>query len=107
MRLAPTADGLPVRPRERLSTKFCHFRGVEYNINIRKPGGCAMSTAEVEIVECTTPQQRDEFIFFQWVPYQGNPYWVPPLISERREFYDKTRHPFHEHADVAMFLAKR
>lgn len=66
-----------------------------------------MSVSELEIIECLTPRQRDEFIFFQWVPYQGNPYWVPPLISERREFYDKTKHPFHEHADVAMFLAKR
>ncbi len=65
-----------------------------------------MSASKLEIVECTTPQQRDEFIFFQWVPYQGNPYWVPPLISERREFYDKARHPFHQHAEVAMFLAK-
>ncbi len=66
-----------------------------------------MSSSDIEIVECTTPQQRDEFIFFQWVPYRGNRYWVPPLISERREFYDKTRHPFHQHAEVAMFLAKR
>ena len=62
-------------------------------------------SATIEIVECTTPQLRDEFIFFQWVPYKGNPYWVPPLISERREFY--ATHPFHEHATVAMFLAKR
>lgn len=66
-----------------------------------------MSSSDIEISECTTPQQRDEFIFFQWEPYTGNPYWVPPLINERREFYDKTRHPFHQHADVAMFLAKR
>ncbi len=66
-----------------------------------------MSTSDVEIVECTTPQQRDEFIFFQWVPYQGNPYWCPPLISERREFYNTAKHPFHQHADVALFLAKR
>ncbi len=66
-----------------------------------------MSASDLEIVECLTPQQRDEFIFFQWVPYRGNPYWVPPLISERREFYDKVRHPFHQHAEVAMFLAKR
>ncbi len=66
-----------------------------------------MSTSDIEIVECATPQQRDEFIFFQWVPYKGNPYWCPPLISERREFYDRAKHPFHQHADVAMFLAKR
>lgn len=64
-----------------------------------------MSASDIQIVECTTPQLRDEFIFFQWVPYKDNPYWCPPLISERREFY--TTHPFHEHAKVAMFLAKR
>jgi GNAT superfamily N-acetyltransferase len=67
-------------------------------------------SSDIEIVECTTPQQRDEFIFFQWVPYQHGQEkknWVPPLISERREFYDKAKHPFHKHAEVAMFLAKR
>ncbi len=64
-------------------------------------------SSDIEIIECTTPQQRDEFIFFQWVPYKGNKYWVPPLISERREFYNKDKHPFHKHAEVAMFLAKR
>ena len=66
-----------------------------------------MSASLIEIVEAVTPQQRDEFIFFQWVPYRGNPYWVPPLISERREFLDKTKHPFHKHSEVALFLAKR
>lgn len=64
-------------------------------------------SSDIEIVECTTPQQRDEFIFFQWVPYKSNKYWVPPLISERREFYNKDKHPFHKHAEVSMFLAKR
>ena len=66
-----------------------------------------MSAAEIEIVECATPKQRDEFIFFQWEPYKNSAYWCPPLISERREFYDPAGHPFHEHAEVAMFLAKR
>jgi len=66
-----------------------------------------MSASPIEIVEAVTPQQRDEFIFFQWVPYKGNPNWVPPLISERREFFDKTKHPFHKHGEVALFLAKR
>ena len=66
-----------------------------------------MSSSPIDIVEAVTPQQRDEFIFFQWTPYKGNPYWVPPLISERRVFLDKTKHPFHQHSEVALFLAKR
>ena len=44
-----------------------------------------MSMSGIEIVECTTPKLIDEFIFFQWIPYKGNPYWCPPLISERRD----------------------
>ena len=66
-----------------------------------------MSSMPIEIVEAVTPQQRTEFIHFQWVPYQGNSYWVPPLISERQIFLDKTKHPFHQHSDVALFMARR
>ena len=66
-----------------------------------------MSSSGIEIIECTTPQQRTEFIHFQWVPYQGNPNWIPPLLSDRQTFFDRTKHPFHQHAEVAMFLAKR
>jgi len=66
-----------------------------------------MSSAPIEIVEAVTPQQRTEFIHFQWVPYQGNPYWAPPLISERQVFLDKTKHPFHQHSEVTLFMAKR
>jgi GNAT superfamily N-acetyltransferase len=66
-----------------------------------------MSSAPIDIVEAVTPQQRTELIHFQWVPYKGNPYWVPPLISERQVFLDKTKHPFHKHGEVALFLAQR
>ncbi len=66
-----------------------------------------MSSSPIEIVEAVTPQQRTEFIHFQWVPYKGNPCWVPPLISERQEFLDKSKHPFHQHGEVALFLARR
>jgi GNAT superfamily N-acetyltransferase len=61
----------------------------------------------IQIVECTTPAQRREFIYFQWEIYKGDPYWVPPLISERVAFWDKRKEPFYEHSDAAMFLAKR
>ncbi len=66
-----------------------------------------MTSAPIDIVEAVTPHQRTEFIHFQWVPYKGNPHWVPPLISERQVFLDKTKHPFHKHGEVSLFLAKR
>lgn len=66
-----------------------------------------MPTSPIEIVEATTPKQRTEFIHFQWVPYKDNPYWVPPLVSDRQKFLDKSKHPFHQHSEVALFLARR
>ena len=64
-------------------------------------------TDAIETVACHTPQDRRQFIDFQWEIYKGDPYWVPPLISERMALYDKTKNPFFEHSDAQMFMAKR
>src|SRR5262249_25159966 len=36
-----------------------------------------------------------------------DPAWVPPLIIERKAFLDRARHPFYQHGDAALFLARR
>jgi GNAT superfamily N-acetyltransferase len=59
----------------------------------------------VRILEATTKRDRDQFITFPERLYQDNPYWVPPLRFERREFLDPRKNPFFEHADVKLFLA--
>jgi GNAT superfamily N-acetyltransferase len=51
--------------------------------------------------------EKDEFIRFQWKVYDGDLHWVPPLIMERREFLDPAKNPFYDHADVALFVARR
>lgn len=51
--------------------------------------------------------ERDEFIKFPWRIYRNDPAWVPPLIIERKEFLDRTKHPFYRHGDAALFLARR
>jgi GNAT superfamily N-acetyltransferase len=52
---------------------------------------------------------RDEkrFIKFQWKPYEGNPYWVPPLLLDRRKLIDRKHNPFYKHAAMELFLAER
>ncbi|MCL5995818.1 MAG: hypothetical protein M1546_07145, partial [Chloroflexi bacterium] len=65
------------------------------------------SSQSIEIVECKTRAERHQFICFQWEIYKDDPYWVPPLISEREAFYDKTKNVFFEHSDAALFVAKR
>jgi GNAT superfamily N-acetyltransferase len=47
------------------------------------------------------------FIKFQWKPYEGNPYWVPPLLMDRRKLMDREHNPFYKHADAEFFLAER
>ena len=59
------------------------------------------------ITPAESEDERDEFINFQWKVYRGDPYWVPPLISERRHFLDPESHPFHQHAEVRYFTARR
>jgi hypothetical protein len=53
---------------------------------------------------------RRELTAFIRVPFdlhgEGTP-WVPPLISERRRFLDRSKNPFFEHAEAEYFLARR
>jgi GNAT superfamily N-acetyltransferase len=48
-----------------------------------------------------------EFIKFPWQVYKDDPHWVPPLITERKEFLDREKNPFFKHAEVEFFLAKK
>jgi hypothetical protein len=66
-----------------------------------------MTNGKLTIRPVHTSEERLEFIHFQWEVYRDDPNWVPPLISERVELLDKDRHPFHEHADVELFMARR
>lgn len=46
-----------------------------------------------------------DFIRFPWKVYSEDPAWVPPLIREQKKLLDRSRHPFHQHAEVEYFLA--
>jgi len=61
----------------------------------------------ISVVEVRSRAERDQFIKFSWRIYKDDPAWVPPLIIERRAFLDRKRHPFYQHGDAALFLAKR
>jgi GNAT superfamily N-acetyltransferase len=60
------------------------------------------------VVTCVrTPAEMRELIKFPWRVYAGDPHWVPPLIAERKRFFNPRRNPFFEHADAAYFMAHR
>jgi hypothetical protein len=52
-----------------------------------------------------TPRERLNFIKFPWNIYQNDPHWVPPLIRERKAFFDPAKNPYYQHADVKLFAA--
>ena len=63
--------------------------------------------SQIEINEVASRAERDAFIKFPWRIYRDDPAWVPPLLLERKEFLDRARHPFFEHGDATLFLARR
>jgi GNAT superfamily N-acetyltransferase len=62
--------------------------------------------SEIEVSEVRSGKERDAFIKFPWRIYRNDPVWVPPLIIERKGFLDRKRHPFYQHGDAALFLAR-
>lgn len=48
-----------------------------------------------------------EFIQLPFKLYRKDPNWVPPLISERKRFLDRSKNPFFDHAEAEYFLAER
>lgn len=62
---------------------------------------------QIQISQVESHREREAFITFQWRIYEKDPAWVPPLLIERKAFLDRDNHPFYEHGDAALFLAKR
>jgi GNAT superfamily N-acetyltransferase len=59
------------------------------------------------IEEVETKKDLMEFIKFPWKIYKKDKNWIPPLISERKEFLDKVKNPFFKHAEVVFYLAEK
>jgi len=66
-----------------------------------------MGSRETFIEEVDGKKDLMAFIKLPWKIYKDDPYWVPPLILERKEFLDPKKNPFYEHADVQLFLAMK
>lgn len=63
--------------------------------------------SKIEIVEVESSSQLDAFITYPDKLYRGDPCYVTPLKSERREFLDFKKNPFYHSTRVKLFLAVR
>lgn len=66
-----------------------------------------MSNAEVVIAPVSGKADLDTFVDFAYAINANDPNWVPPLRAEVVELLSPGKNPFHEHAKVQLFLARR
>ena len=64
-------------------------------------------TTEVEIRRVSLPLDAASFVRSWWPIYRDDPHWVPPLLFERKRFFDPEVNPYFKVADVQCFMAMR
>lgn len=62
---------------------------------------------QILIKKVETKSDLMKFIKFQWKIYENDPYWVPPLIMERKKLLSKEKNPFFKNAEADYFLAEQ
>lgn len=62
--------------------------------------------ATLEVSPVRSKADLKAFMKLPWRIYRDDPQWVPPLLGELEQVLDPKGHPFHEHAEVALFLAR-
>ena len=59
----------------------------------------------IEVREVVTKKDFKEYVKFPFLLYKNHPYWVPPLIADELETFDKTKNPAFKSADAKFYLA--
>jgi GNAT superfamily N-acetyltransferase len=72
-----------------------------------RPAAAAPDTSDLVVETVRTRGNLDAFIRYQLALYAGNPYFVPPIVAERRDFFDREKNPFFTHAEVELSVARR
>jgi hypothetical protein len=65
-----------------------------------------MTRQELNVEEVKNQKDLMAFIRFPWQIYQGDRYWVPPLIKDYLLKFSE-KNPFCSHAELVLFLARK
>tara|TARA_R110002051_G_scaffold325841_1_gene432029 strand:+ start:2634 stop:3755 length:1122 start_codon:yes stop_codon:yes gene_type:complete len=57
------------------------------------------------IQEVSNKTDLKKFVKFPFSLYKDSPYWVPPIIADEMETFDKDKNPAFKDAEVTLFLA--
>lgn len=66
-----------------------------------------MHALNIAVDQVKTKADRDAFIQVPFSIYQDGDNWVPPLMFERHEHINPDKNPYFQHAEVAMWIARR
>jgi hypothetical protein len=61
----------------------------------------------ITIHEAITKKELTDFIKFPFTIYKNNENWIPPLIADELEGFDKKNNPAFENAEAYFYVAKR
>jgi GNAT superfamily N-acetyltransferase len=59
----------------------------------------------ISLKECHTKKEMKQFVMFPFSLYKNNKFWVPPIIKDELETFDKKVNPVFENADAHFFIA--
>lgn len=59
----------------------------------------------ITIKEAKTKSELKDFVKFSFELYKDNPYWIPPIINDELDGFDKAKNPAFENADAHFYLA--
>lgn len=59
----------------------------------------------ISIKEAKSKKELKDYIMFSFELYKDNPYWIPPIIAEELETFDKDKNPAFQNAEAHFYLA--
>lgn len=59
----------------------------------------------IVIKEAKTKKEMKDYVLFSFELFKNNPNWIPPIISEELETFDKTKNPAFQTAEAHFYLA--
>lgn len=66
-----------------------------------------MSSESIHVSLVSSRKDWNDFIKFPWKIYKSDPHWVPPLISQQKDIFNKKTYPFFEHSEAEFYIARR
>jgi GNAT superfamily N-acetyltransferase len=91
------------------------FPILSHSRTLLRPWGLPVNTApvsssagrSVRVREIREGESLRDFIDVAWRINAGDPNWVPPLRMALETALNRSKHPFHRHAEVAYLVAER